>query len=95
MPECTHISSAVICARPADADAVAGAVAALPGIEIHAIANGRIVVVMEAADAGALGGLLAHIALMDGVLAANMVFEQALAGDDDAQPLDANTGEER
>ena len=38
----------------------------------------KIVVVLEADDAGAVGSRLAEIATWNGVLSANMVFEQAV-----------------
>jgi nitrate reductase NapAB chaperone NapD len=38
---------------------------------------GRIIVVMEGPDSGTIGGRLAEIALIDGVLSANLVFEHA------------------
>lgn len=48
----------------------------LPGVEIHHIEDFKIVIVLEADEAGAIGGRLAEISTWDGVLSANMVFEQ-------------------
>jgi len=77
MPEAVrHISSAVVTAFPEASTAVAARILALPDTEIYAIENGKIVVVMEGATTGEIGGRLAEIALMEGVLTANLVFEQ-------------------
>ena len=73
-----HISSAIVSAREADAPAIAARIAAVPGNEVHAVAGPRIIVVMEDTDASRLADRLAAIAMLPGVLAASMVFEQAL-----------------
>jgi nitrate reductase NapD len=57
-------------------DDVLRALAAHPGIEVHHANSSKIVIVMEAAESGILGGRLAEIATWRGVLSANMVFEQ-------------------
>jgi nitrate reductase NapD len=80
------VSSAVVRAFPHCAQAVASAIAALPGAEVHAVEDSRIVVVLEARESGANGARLAEIALMEGVLSANLVYEQAdvsAGGEDD------------
>jgi periplasmic nitrate reductase NapD len=77
-----HISSAVVSVLPARRDEVLRALAALPGVEIHQSDASKIVIVMEAAESGILGGRLAEIASWQGVLSANMVFEQVESPDD-------------
>ena len=72
-----HISSAVVSVLPEHRDAVLRALAALPDVETHQSNASKIVIVMEAAESGILGGRLAEIASWQGVLSANMVFEQA------------------
>ena len=71
-----HISSAVVSVLPQWRDEVLNALAALPDIEIHQHDARKIVIVMEAAESGTIGGRLAEIAGWQGVLSANMVFEQ-------------------
>jgi periplasmic nitrate reductase NapD len=71
-----HISSAVVSVLPAWRDEVLNALAQLPDLEVHQHDTRKIVIVMEAADSGILGGRLAEIACWQGVLSANMVFEQ-------------------
>ena len=71
-----HISSAVVSVLPEWRDRVLHALAALPDVEIHQRDTRKIVIVMEAAESGIIGGRLAEIACWQGVLSANMVFEQ-------------------
>ena len=72
-----HVSSAVVLARPGRAAAVTAALPGLPGVEVHAAEGGRIVITIEGQSSGELGDRLTEIAGMDGVLAANMVFEHS------------------
>lgn len=69
------ISSAVVAVMPNRISEVAQAIARMDGPEIHACENGRIVVVIEGASSGELGDLLMAIGNLDGVVAANLVFE--------------------
>lgn len=71
-----HISSAVVSVLPAHRDEVLRMLAALPGVETHQSDASKIVIVMEAPESGILGSRLAEIACWQGVLSANMVFEQ-------------------
>lgn len=70
-----HISSAVVVAFPAQREEIGKRLAVLPGVEVHASDGSRIVVTIEGATSGFLGETLITISLMDGVIAANMVFE--------------------
>ena len=60
-PRYHHISSAVV--------------SAMRDVVVHAHEGGKIVVVIEGACTGVMGDCLTRIALLDGVVAANMVFE--------------------
>ncbi|MCK1518630.1 chaperone NapD [Bradyrhizobium sp. 190] len=71
-----HISSAVVSVLPQCRDEVLHALVALPDVEIHHAETSKIVIVMEATESGILGSRLAEIASWQGVLSANMVFEQ-------------------
>jgi nitrate reductase NapD len=71
-----HISSAIVSVLPDRREEVLGRLSTLPGLEIHHAECFKIVVVLEAGDAGAIGSRLAEIATWNGVLSANMVFEQ-------------------
>lgn len=74
-PKSHHISSAVVSVLPAMGDAVLARLSSMDGVEVHGHQDGRIVVVIEGPSTGALGDSLTRIALLDGVVAANMVFE--------------------
>jgi nitrate reductase NapD len=69
------ISSAVVTVLPDRLTDVSEAIARLHGPEVAAAENSRIVVVMEGSSAGELGALLTAIGDIEGVVAANMVFE--------------------
>ena len=70
-----HISSAVVVALPARREDVHARLAEMPGVEVHAAEGTRLVVTIEGPTTGMLGETLTRIALLDGVIAANMVFE--------------------
>jgi periplasmic nitrate reductase NapD len=72
-----HISSAIVSVLPDRRDEVRERLSALPGVEIHHAETFKIVIVLEANNAGAIGSRLAEISTWNGVLSANMVFEQA------------------
>ena len=71
-----HISSAVVSVLPEHRDDVLRRLAVQPDVEVHHADASKIVIVMEAAESGILGSRLAEIACWQGVLSANMVFEQ-------------------
>ncbi len=70
-----HMSSAVVVALPAHRDEIGRRLAAMPGVEVHASNGSRIVITIEGPSSGMLGETLTTISTMDGVIAANMVFE--------------------
>ncbi len=70
-----EIASILVQARPERLDEVAAAILALPRCEIHGRdARGKLVVVVDAPDAGSLGTTLNTIALLPHVHAASLVF---------------------
>jgi len=76
-----EIASILVQARPERLDEVQVAVLALPGCEIHGRdPRGKLVVVVEALDAGALGSTLNTIALLPHVHSACLVFHAIDAG---------------
>ena len=77
-----HISSAVVTTLPRRADEVIARLKGLPDTEIHRAENGKIVIVLEGDSTDEIGGRLAEIAVMDGVISANLVFEQIETPDD-------------
>ena len=72
-----HISSAVVLALPARREEIRSQLQQIPGVEVHASDQSRIVITIEGPTSGMLGETLVRISLMDGVVSANMVFEHA------------------
>jgi len=70
-----EIASILVQARPERLDTAAQAIAALPGAQIYGRdPRGKLVVVLEGANIGAIGSLLNTISLMPDVLTAALVF---------------------
>jgi len=70
-----EIASILVQARPERIDAAAHAIEALPGTQIYSRdPRGKLVVVIEASDVGAIGTALNQISLMPDVLTALLVF---------------------
>ena len=74
-PPGAEIASVLVQARPERLAEVEAAIAALEGCEVHARdPRGKLVVVIEASNAGALGSMLNTIALLQDVFSAALVF---------------------
>jgi periplasmic nitrate reductase NapD len=71
-----HISSAVIRAWPDRVASVTDAIERMADVEVFHVENGKIVIVLEGPTSGAVGSRLAEIALIDGVVSANLVYDQ-------------------
>ena len=80
-PPGAEIASVLVQVRPERIEEVESAIAALPGCEIHSRdPRGKLVVVIEALDASALGSTLNAIALLPHVYSASLVFHAIDAG---------------
>jgi periplasmic nitrate reductase NapD len=76
-----EIASILVQARPDRLDDVACAITALAGCEIYGREpKGKLVVVVDAADAGVIGTTLNTIALLPDVYSASLVFHAIDAG---------------
>jgi periplasmic nitrate reductase NapD len=76
-----EIASILVQARPERIEDVESAIAGLSGCEIHGRdPRGKLVVVVEALDAGSLGSVLNAIALLPHVYSASLVFHAIDAG---------------
>ena len=70
-----EIASIIVQARAEHLDAVEAAILALPGCEVHGRdVRGKLVVVVDAPDAGYLGATLNNIQLLPHVYSAALVF---------------------
>jgi nitrate reductase NapD len=72
-----HIAGIVVRAVPARVDAVRCALGAVAGAEIHAEADGKLVVTIEAVSAADLAERVTEIGRLDGVLSAAPVYHHA------------------
>ena len=81
----------VVVASYLAADGVLAALADFGNVEVHGADRGKIVIVIEGPSTGVLGDTLMRISLLDGVIAANMVFEHVeIEGNEaDGQRTDA------
>ena len=70
-----HISSAVVATKPGSTESVLTHIKEMAGVEVHANDGAKIVIVLEGASTGILGEMLSRISVLDGVVAASMVFE--------------------
>ncbi len=70
-----NICGVVVRARPGEADAVAGRLAALPGLELHGDApDGRMIVTIEDTEQSAASDTLTRLFSVEGVLGASLVY---------------------
>ena len=70
-----HISSLIVHGRPQAIEALTAAIGAIAGAEVPiADPGGKLVVTLEATSEAEIAAALAKINLLDGVLAATLVF---------------------
>jgi nitrate reductase NapD len=85
-----HISSVIVGALPAQVADVQCALAALPGVEIHATADdGRMIVSIESADEDVTLSHFETIRQLPGVLAASLVYHQYESNPDERPDQEA------
>lgn len=75
-----HISSAVIATMPAATENILAELGQMKNVEVHGCERGKIILVIEGTSTGMMGDCLSRISLLDGVIAANMVFEHVETG---------------
>ncbi|MFA4969179.1 MAG: chaperone NapD [Sulfuritalea sp.] len=72
-----NISSAIIHALPGDVAVVQAGLAALAGVEVHAISpEGKLIVTIETDDDGSNVATYERIGQLDGVMSTAMVYHQ-------------------
>lgn len=69
-----HVSGVVVHGRPERLPAIAQAIGALDGAEVHAMAEGRMVVTIETPSEAATLQRIHEIGLIDGVMATTLAF---------------------
>lgn len=71
------ISSAVVQAYPQNVEAVKARLEELPGVEVHGASDeGQMVVTLEHENSGDAADAFTKIQLAEGVLSANLIFNQ-------------------
>lgn len=89
MPEEFHISGLVVHSRRERAAAIAAALGAMDGMQVHGgVAEGKLVVTLETSSEAEIVERLNVVQLLDGVLAATLVFHRF----EPADPSRASTG---
>lgn len=75
--DAVNISSAVVHARPGNAEAVRSALTAIEGVEVHAAsAEGKLIVTIETDGDRATADTYESISRMDDVMSVAMVYHQ-------------------
>jgi nitrate reductase NapD len=77
-----HVSSVLVHVLPQCRAAVIGQLSQIPGAEIHGEANGKIIVVLEASNSSVIGEHVLKMSLLEGVIAASLVYEQSYDSED-------------
>jgi len=72
-----NISSAIVHARPGAVAVVQAGLAAMEGVEVHAVSpEGKLIVTIETEDDGSNAAAYGRIGQLDGVMSAAMVYHQ-------------------
>jgi nitrate reductase NapD len=71
-----HIASLIVRARHESAHEVVERLIKLPGVEVHAVQDGKIIVVLEAATESGLADLMDAIRVEPGVVLVNLTYHQ-------------------
>lgn len=71
-----HIASFIVRARPELADAVAARIARAPGTEIHAVADGKVIVVVESASEREIADRMDDLRNQPDVLMVSLVYHE-------------------
>ena len=80
-----HIASLLVHCRPELLNAVKGNLALLPGLELHQeSAEGKVVVVLEAAHESGILSAIDHIQQLPGVLNAALIYHELLTPEGEA-----------
>jgi len=79
-----HVASYVISTRPEHAKQVAAHIAAMPGLEVHAAQEGKLVVTAEADNVRQLADIAGDLGQVDSVIAVAPVYHEYSAAEDRA-----------
>ena len=71
-----HVCGVLLMSRPELAAGVAEALNGMPGVELHANQEGRMVVTVEGRDYGQCADMITELATLDGVASSSLVYHQ-------------------
>jgi nitrate reductase NapD len=71
-----HIASVIVRARPEHAAGLAARIAATPGHEVYAVADGKVIVVIEAASERALADCMDGLRQEPDVMLVSLVYHE-------------------
>ena len=85
-----NISSAIVHAKPGTADTVHTRLAAIPGVEVHAVSDeGKMIVTLEGANDAATVATFEAISTLADVMSAAMVYHQVESDPEMDIPVEA------
>jgi nitrate reductase NapD len=76
-----HVASFVVYTRPEFGAEVEGSINALPGMEVHARENGKLVVTAEGERLNQLADLISTLNTVEGVVTVAPVYHEVATGD--------------
>jgi nitrate reductase NapD len=79
-----HVSSLLVHARPDHGGEVRSSLAGMPGVEVHAAQDGKIIVTLETETEAEIVTRLNEISLLEGVMSAALVFHHFEAAAEDS-----------
>ena len=85
-----HIASAVVHALPPGLAAMDALLPELPGVEVHAVQDGKAVLSLEGASERVIADHLARLQLTPGVLSAVLVYHHVLPAAEAGLPASAS-----
>jgi len=82
-----HVTSFVVSTRPQHGARVAGEINAMPGLEVHAEQQGKLVVTAEAHSVSELAELAGSLEQVDSVIAIAPVYHEYAGAEGSAAPM--------
>lgn len=82
-----HVTSFVVSTRPEHGPRVAAKINAMPGLEVHAEQQGKLVVTAEAHSVGALADLASSLEQVDSLIAVAPVYHEYTSAEGSAASM--------
>lgn len=88
-----HVASYVVRTRPEDEARIESQINSLPGLEVHAVENGKLIVTAEAENTHKLAELAGALELMDAVLQVAPVYHEFTRDQNTGQAENADSND--